>query len=210
MDLVQKSFPVIQQHEILEQVVNARELHGFLGSKQQFADWIKNRIEKYDFEESIDFVVFHKDMKNSKGGRSSIEYAITVTMAKELAEPNFRLCFKINQLQNGKPQAYYEMTKDGFVLLAMGFTGKKAIEFKIDYINAFNQMADFILSDGINLQQQFLIADKEFKTATEIASNAGYTLNYVGKKVKPEKKQKRDSLFARLQMALPFFESKAV
>ena len=85
MDLVQKSFPVIQQHEILEQVVNARELHGFLGSKQQFADWIKNRIEKYDFEESIDFVVFHKDMKNSKGGRTSIEYAITVTMAKELA-----------------------------------------------------------------------------------------------------------------------------
>ena len=129
---------------------------------------------------------------------------------KDFAEPNFRLCFKINQLQNGKPQAYYEMTKDGFVLLAMGFTGKKAIEFKIDYINAFNEMADFILSDGINLQQQFLIADKEFKTATEIASNAGYTLNYVGKKVKPEKKQKRDSLFARLQMALPFFESKAV
>ena len=129
---------------------------------------------------------------------------------KDFAEPNFRLCFKINQLQNGKPQAYYEITKDGFVLLAMGFTGKKAIEFKINYINAFNQMADFILSDGINLQQQFLIADKEFKTATEIASNAGYTLNYVGKKVKPEKKQKRDSLFARLHMALPFFESKAV
>ena len=129
---------------------------------------------------------------------------------KDFAEPNFRLCFKINQLQNGKPQAYYEITKDGFVLLAMGFTGKKAIEFKINYINAFNQMADFILSDGINLQQQFLIADKEFKTATEIASHAGYTLNYVGKKVKPEKKQKRDSLFARLQMALPFFESKAV
>ena len=41
---------------------------------------------------------------------------------KDFAEPNFRLCFKINQLQNGKPQAYYEMTKDGFTLLAMGFT----------------------------------------------------------------------------------------
>lgn len=85
MELVQKSFPVIQQHEILEQVVNARELHTFLESKQQFADWIKNRIYKYDFIEGIDFVVFHKDMKNSKGGRTSIEYAITVTMAKELA-----------------------------------------------------------------------------------------------------------------------------
>ena len=70
-------------------MVNARELYEFLGSKRQFANWIKERIESYDFEESIDFVVFHKDMKNSKGGRSGIEYAITVTMAKEFSERNF-------------------------------------------------------------------------------------------------------------------------
>lgn len=31
------------------QVVSARELHTFLESKQNFADWIKNRIEKYGF-----------------------------------------------------------------------------------------------------------------------------------------------------------------
>ena len=134
--------------------------------------------------------------------------ALLAEIPSDWGVSNFRQSSYFN-LQ-GKEQPCYEMTKDGFTLLAMGFTGKKAMEFKINYINAFNQMADFILSDGINLQQQFLIADKEFKTATEIASNAGYTLNYVGKKVKPEKKQKRDSLFARLQMALPFFESKAV
>ena len=85
MDLVQKSFPVIQQHEILEQVVNARELHEFLGSKRQFANWIKERIESYEFVENVDYVVFNNFVKNPKGGRSSIEYAITVTMAKELA-----------------------------------------------------------------------------------------------------------------------------
>ena len=85
MDLVQKSFPVIQQHEILEQVVNARELYEFLGSKRQFANWIKERIESYEFVENVDYVVFNKIVKNPKGGRSSIEYAITVTMAKELA-----------------------------------------------------------------------------------------------------------------------------
>ena len=129
-------------------------------------------------------------------------------VAKSLGVSNFRQSSYFN-LQ-GKEQPCYEMTKDGFTLLAMGFTGKKAIEFKINYINAFNQMADFILSDGINLQQQFLIADKEFKTATEIASNAGYTLNYVGKKVKPVKKRIRDNLLEKLQMALPFFESKSV
>lgn len=34
----------------------------------------------------------------------------------------------------------YEITRDGFTLLAMGFTGKKAMKFKIDFINAFHAM----------------------------------------------------------------------
>ena len=36
----------------------------------------------------------------------------------------------------------YEMTKDAFALLAMGFTGKKALAFKLAYIDAFNNLAD--------------------------------------------------------------------
>ena len=36
----------------------------------------------------------------------------------------------------------YRMTKDGFMLLVMGFTGKKAMAIKIAYINAFNMMAE--------------------------------------------------------------------
>ena len=131
-----------------------------------------------------------------------------IKMPSEWGVSNFRQSSYFNV--QGKEQPCYEMTKDGFTLLAMGFTGKKAIEFKLNYINAFNTMIEIIQNQGISLQQQYLIADKEFKAASEIASNAGFTLNYVGKKVKPEKKQKRDSLFARLQMALPFFESKAV
>ena len=134
--------------------------------------------------------------------------ALLAEIPSDWGVSNFRQSSYFN-LQ-GKEQPCYEMTKDGFTLLAMGFTGKKAMEFKIDYINAFNEMADFILSDGINLQQQFLIADKEFKTATEIASNAGYTLNHVGKKVKPVKKRIRDNLLEKLQIALPFFDAKAV
>lgn len=67
-----------------KQAVNARELHQKLGSKQDFSTWIKNRIEKYGFVENQDFEVFHKIMENSNGGRSRIEYALSLDMAKEL------------------------------------------------------------------------------------------------------------------------------
>ena len=40
-----------------QQVVNARDLHVFLGSKQKFSTWIKGRIQKYGFIENEDFIV---------------------------------------------------------------------------------------------------------------------------------------------------------
>lgn len=51
------------------QTVNARELHEFLGSKQEYASWIKARIEQYGFIENQDFVVFDNFIKNPQGGR---------------------------------------------------------------------------------------------------------------------------------------------
>ena len=40
----------------------------------------------------------------------------------------------------GRSRKAYYMNRDGFTLLAMGFTGKKALKFKLKYIEAFNQM----------------------------------------------------------------------
>jgi Rha family phage regulatory protein len=42
--------------------------------------------------------------------------------------------------QNHQTYPAFLMTRDGFTLLAMGFTGKKALEWKIRYIQAFNEM----------------------------------------------------------------------
>ena len=67
----------------LQQTVNVRELHAFLESKQEFANWIKNRIEKYGFIENHDFLITLS--KTPNGGRPSQEYYITLNMAKELA-----------------------------------------------------------------------------------------------------------------------------
>ncbi len=66
------------------QVVNARELHSFLKTGTNFRDWIKRRIDEYRFTENEDFVISLKNERNSKG-RSSIEYSISLDMAKELA-----------------------------------------------------------------------------------------------------------------------------
>ena len=42
--------------------------------------------------------------------------------------------------EKGERRPCYHITRDGFVLLVMGFTGKKAMAFKIKYIEAFNAM----------------------------------------------------------------------
>lgn len=47
---------------------------------------------------------------------------------------------------NIKPYPMYLMNRDGFTLLAMGFTGKKALQFKLAYIDAFNKLAKMILN----------------------------------------------------------------
>ena len=48
--------------------------------------------------------------------------------------------------EQNKLQPMFLLTKDGFVILAMGFTGKKAMSFKEAYIRRFNEMESFIQS----------------------------------------------------------------
>ena len=52
--------------------------------------------------------------------------------------------FEATYENRGKQYPMYLMNRDGFSLLAMGFTGKKALDWKLKYINAFNQMENII------------------------------------------------------------------
>lgn len=65
--------------------VSARELHHFLESKRQFSNWIQERIEKYGLIENQDYEVLNNFVKNSDGGRPSIEYILKLDTVKELA-----------------------------------------------------------------------------------------------------------------------------
>lgn len=46
--------------------------------------------------------------------------------------------------KSGKQNKMYYLNRDGFTFIAMGFTGHKADEFKLKYIEAFNQMEQVV------------------------------------------------------------------
>ncbi len=59
--------------------------------------------------------------------------------------------------QNGQEYPMFIMNRDGFTLLAMGFTGDKALRFKLDYIDAFNKMEAELKSTKPLTQGQVLV-----------------------------------------------------
>ena len=68
------------------QLCNARDLHSALQVETRFNDWIDRRIEEYGFIDGEDFYSsLSKTPKRSKGGRPTIDYQLTIDMAKELA-----------------------------------------------------------------------------------------------------------------------------
>ncbi len=98
----------------------------------------------------------------------------------------------------GKQYPMYYMNRDGFTLLAMGFTGDKALQFKLQYIKAFNEMEDQVkfqvpstLPEALRLAADqaekisvlqpkadytdSMLANKGLETISMIAKNYGYS-----------------------------------
>ena len=50
--------------------------------------------------------------------------------------------------EKGEKRPMFEMTRDGFTILVMGYTGRKAMVFKEKYIAAFNYMEELLLHDA--------------------------------------------------------------
>lgn len=104
---IQNLVPVFEStiNNDLIQTVNARELHTFLGSKQNFTRWMKDRITNYNFTENIDYIILQdsskmiheSDGQNGQalesttyevpkfGQQGRIDYHISLDMAKEIA-----------------------------------------------------------------------------------------------------------------------------
>lgn len=75
----------------------------------------------------------HKDVMKSIRNLTAQNFAVK----KMFVEDSY-----LNSRNQQQPMYY--MNRDGFTLLAMGFTGSKAMEFKLKYIEAFNKMEQIV------------------------------------------------------------------
>lgn len=69
----------------------------------------------------------------------------------------------------GRTYTEYLLTRDGFSLLCMGFTGDKALEWKLKYIEAFNKMEEKIKSSNLLSEEEKLKLMLFSKDAGEVA-----------------------------------------
>ena len=173
----------------LQQTVNARELHAFLESKQDFSTWIKNRIEKYGFVENQDFVRFHKKMEANNA--TMIEYHITLDMAKEVA--------MIENNKKGREVRQYFITCEK--LAKQASTASLSEQLKIVQIGLLNRVLDefgdkispqaretllLVGSEkflGINTGYRPPVAQQTY-SASEIGERLGISGNKVGRLAK--------------------------
>ena len=120
----------------------------------------------------------------------------------EFKKANFVEGFYISE-QNKKLKCY-DITRDGFAFLCMGFTGAKAAEWKEKYINAFNQMESALtnLSPMLETVNQII---KRAESDKQIASDCGKQLsNY--RKVKKQNEEDLSSALNSVQLSLGFIK----
>ena len=98
---------------------------------------------------------------------------------QKLTEPNSglsedftKLNFELSSYKDstGRSLPCYFLTRDGFSLLAMGFTGEKALKFKVDFISAFNSMENE-LKRIYEERQQWVIEREKGKLVRHILTD---------------------------------------
>jgi len=90
-------------------------------------------------------IIADKFNKEHRNVMVSIRTLLT-QMSKEFGEQSFVLSSYVSDQNKVLP--CYDITRDGFMMLAMGFTGDKAIQWKEQYITAFNRMEEYLTTNA--------------------------------------------------------------
>lgn len=119
-----------------------------------------------------------RDIENLIGGMLNFEHT-------PREQENDAVLFIPNEYrheQNGQTYREYLLTRDGFSLLVMGFTGAKALEWKLKYIQAFNAMEKRLNDDEelspllkvlINLERNQNKVQRELTEVSQRLDNMG-------------------------------------
>lgn len=109
-------------------------------------------------------LVAQKFGKNHRDVLSSID-----ELVKGVAEKSADLFYETTYTHPQNKQEYrkYIMNKDGFSILVMGFTGTDALQFKIEFIDAFNKMETMLKSDDYILARSQEILQKRLQAANQ-------------------------------------------
>jgi len=156
-----------------QQAVSARELHTFLGSKQDFSTWIKNRIEKYGFIENQDFEVLHKFMEQVSGGKHLIEYVLSLDCAKEIA--------MVEGNEKGKQARRYFIECEKrlkSIAPAVDFSNPDTVLMLVENWKAEKERADYLEKQNVKLDLKTQYID------TIIESNSNVTMSQAAKLLK--------------------------
>lgn len=89
--------------------------------------------------------------------------------SKEFTERNFALSSYRDS--SGKSNKAYVMTKDGFTLLVMGYTGEKAMKFKEAYIKQFNAMEKLLTGKLIEREKGIAVRQSLTKAIQQSTEN---------------------------------------
>ena len=120
-----------------------------------------------------------------KQHRHVLEKARNLTAENSAVKNMFVETTYINK--RGQKQPIIYMNRDGFTLIAMGFTGKKALDFKLKYIQAFNEMEQQIRNQS---ERPKLMQKERIEISRQNAETRKASLLYrVAKSMKDTRKQ---------------------
>lgn len=189
-------------------LVNARQVHEFLGVKKKFADWIRFYVLKYNFKEGVDYFPFRGNIQQR--GRESLEYNVTMDTAKEL-------CLVSRAEKGHEARMYFIETEKKYVnqvvkpQVTMGEETSKLFNTILASVKGYSDTAAQTV--GIKMLEAYGVEVPHYAhplevetrwTATQIAKELGCGIsnNRVGRVAKLLDLQKQPFAVSRLSGAL--------